>query len=143
MPSPKTMTTELAVAFGMLEREPKLVSESELASLFRNDSLKPEILNNFKSKFYTDSKAKSRLHRKLFSIGMQLRTRYEPFKYLDSVEWYGPTTPSKALVTPKDIIAANIPVSVKADSDIVFNLAPYKLLVGLPSTTASPSRTPN
>lgn len=138
MSSPQTKTTELAIAFGLLDCEPHFVTHVDLNRLFRG-SLSPEIFDEFSQEFYRNQ----RLYRRFYSIGVELRICYPPFEVLDFVRWTGEDKQSQSVTIPQDIVAANTPISIKATSNIVYNRSAHKLFIGLPTGSHSPARTPN
>ena len=56
---------------------------------------------------------------------------------LRTVTWEGPQQQARSVSLAKDLIAGNIPISIKADSNVVANLSPHVLFVSIP--TGSPS----
>lgn len=138
MPSAQTETTELAVAFGLLDREPQSVAHVELANLFRG-TLLPDKFDAFCYEFYRDQP----LYRRFYSIGVEMRVCYPPFETLESVRWEGWKRQARRVVIPKDIVAANTPISIKDTSNLVSNSSPYRLLLGLPKGELSPARAAN
>lgn len=134
----QTKTTELAIAFGLLDQEPHFTSHADLNRLFQG-SLTPEIFDEFKEEFYNNQPS----YRRFYSIGVELRICYSPFEILDYVRWTGEDKQSQSVTIPQDLIAANTPISIKAASNVVYNRSVHKLFIGLPSGELSPARTSN
>jgi len=138
MSSPQTTTTELAIAFGLLDIEPDLADRSKLNSLFKG-TLSPQVFEEFHKEFYRNEL----LYRRFYSIGVELRICYPPFEILDFVRWVGGEKQSQSVTIPKDVFAVNTPISIKAASNIIYNRSAHKLFVGLPSGGLSPTRSNN
>jgi tRNA A-37 threonylcarbamoyl transferase component Bud32 len=138
MSSAQTTTTELAIAFGLLDLEPNLADRAKINGLFKG-SLSPQVFEEFLIEFYRNQP----LYRRFYSIGVEMRICYPPFEILDFVQWVGGVQQSQSVVIPKDIFAANTPVSIKAASNIIYNRSAHKLFVGLPSGGLSPARSNN
>ena len=138
MSNPQTTATELAIAFGLLDIEPAFIDRSDLGDLFRG-TLSPEEFEKFHQAFYRNQP----LYRRFYSIGVELRICYPPFEILDFVRWVGGVKQSQSVTIPKDVFAANTPISIKAASNIIYNRSAHKLFIGLPSGELSPDYTPN
>lgn len=138
MSSSQTTTTELAIAFGLLDLEPNLADRSKINALFKG-SLSPQVFEEFLVEFYRNQP----LYRRFYSIGVELRICCPPFEILDFVQWVGGTQQSQSVVIPKDVFAANTPISIKATSNVIYNRSAHKLFVGLPSGGLSPARSNN
>lgn len=138
MSSSQTTTTELAIAFGLLDLEPNLADRTKINALFKG-SLTLQVFEEFLIEFYRNQP----LYRRFYSIGVEMRICYPPFEILDFVQWVGGTQQSQSVVIPKDVFAANTPISIKATSNVIYNRSAHKLFVGLPSGGLSPARSSN
>ena len=84
-------------------------------------------------------------YRRFYAIGVNLRHSHEHFKRTNiaAVRWEGPQQQASSMPIPIDIIAANVPISIKADSNVVGNPAPPILFESGPSGSLTPSRSEN
>ena len=138
MPSLKTECTELSVGFGLLYLAPMAVTHPEIERCFET-TLEFEKYTDFKQEFTK----KEDYYRKFYAIGLSLRSSYIPFTNIASIRWEGPNQQAHSVSMSVDILAANTPISVKANSNVVFNLSPYKLFVSLPQGISSPTKAEN
>jgi len=140
MPTPKTECTELSVGFGLLGLDPLNASASQVNSYWI-DTLNASKFSEFVRKF----SAEESYYRRFFAIGVNLRHSHRLFKStnITTVRWEGPQQQASSVTIPMDLIAANTPISVKADSNVVSNPSPYILFVSLPGGTFSPTRSEN
>jgi tRNA A-37 threonylcarbamoyl transferase component Bud32 len=140
MPTPKTECTELSVGFGLLGLDPLRVSASQIGSYWV-DTLSARKFSEFTRKF----SAEESYYRRFFAIGVNLCHSHKLFKNtnITTVRWEGPQQQASSVTIPIDLIAANTPVSVKADSNIVCNRSPHILFVSDPGGTLSPARSEN
>lgn len=128
MPTPKTESTELSVGFGLLNQDPVNVSENDLGQLF-GSSLSANKFREYKEEFLNQP----RLYRQFYQLGIELSSRYPLFNGLNCITWSGPQQQAATTSASKDLIAANIPISVKNESNVVLNPSPYNLFVTIPS----------
>jgi len=139
VPSSKTETTELAVAFGLLGiQEPDRLNEAEAAARF-NGTLTAEKFQAFLTEFDTRG-ADRTLYRQMHAVGLRLREADPALSSLGSLRWTGPEQQASTATMARDIQAGYISISVKAQSDVVANPSPYNLLRALPSGEQPGSR---
>lgn len=140
MPSPKTEATELSVGFGLLEKDPLQVTEAEIRLLF-DGTLPPEKYAAFVKEI---GKNQAYYHR-FYAIGVSLRNGHPVLALTNfhSVAWEGPRQQARSVSVAKDIVAANVSVSIKADSNVVSNLSPHIMFVSIPSGSSRLSNTDN
>jgi hypothetical protein len=124
----KTKTTELSVAFGLLNREPDKIQEEELSTLM-NGSLGIRIFREVKDEFYGTNKP---LYTTLFALGELVRRKYRLFNNIDNLYWSGPERQASSVSLSQDLLVANISVSIKNESNVVYNLSPANLFDALP-----------
>jgi DNA modification methylase len=141
MPSEKTECSELSVAFGLLGvRDPLILSEQEIQARFEN-SLTLEKYERFKKEF--SNPVNSRLYRQLIKLGLIIRAKYPLFNNLVSANWCGPQKQARTDSGPRDILAANTSISIKAGSNIISNFSPAHLFESIPQGSAAPDRAEN
>jgi len=138
MPTPKTECTELSVGFGLLSLDPLKVPAPQIGSYWVN-TLSPRKFNEFMRKFSTEEA----YYRKFYAIGVNLRHSHKLFTNITTVRWEGPQQQASSVTIPIDLLAANTPISVKADSNVVCNRSPHILFVSDPGGTLSPTRSEN
>ena len=139
MPSVKTETSELAVAFGILGMDPGgRYSAQEIERRFE-ETLTPEKYTRFVGEYGKDAALYGRLH----AVGRLLAARYSPFSGAASVQWTGPYRQAATASGAKDLLVANTPVSVKTESNVVANLSPANMMVNLPQGKAPATREEN
>jgi hypothetical protein len=139
MPSAKTETSELSVAFGILGLDPThLYPQSEIVLQF-DDSLSEDKYEAFLIEY----KRNTALYERLLRVGWTMRNRHLPFKRAGAVKWTGPFHQASTTSVAKDLLVANTPVSVKTESNVVANLSPPNMMVNLPGGTAPSSREEN
>ncbi|MDH7578438.1 MAG: hypothetical protein QHH75_11660 [Bacillota bacterium] len=140
MPSLKTECTELAVAFGILNREPLSVDPGELKALFEG-TLTPEKFLDFR-KEYADSR--SGLYETLFCLGQNIRQQHSPFSAVKSLFWNGPNRLAPSVSSSQDLVVlGSVAISVKVGSNVVYNLSPPNLFERVPRGQAFISRAEN
>ena len=128
MPTAKTECTELSVGFGLLDVLPSGLSEEQILNLF-SGSLPIEKYHNYLHEF----ESQPNLYNEFLDIGRRLRNSYPLFTHLSQVTWTGPQQQAATTSASKDLIAANVPISVKNKSNVVLNASPYNLFVTIPS----------
>ncbi len=128
MPSPKTETSELAVAFGILGTEPsERYSPAEIERRFEG-TLSPEKYERF-LKEYRNGAA---LYGRLYEVGRLIAVRHAPLAQMSSLRWTGPYQQAATTSVAKDLLVANTPVSIKNESNVVANLSPANMMINLP-----------
>lgn len=137
MPTAKTESTELAVSFGLLNIEP-FGPEVSTAPIDYNQGklnhhFEGSLLQGKYLSFSQEFRRAPGLYRQFFNLGLHLRNCYPLFNNLTHLTWSGPKQQAATTSASKDIIAANIPISVKNESNVVLNPSPYNLFVTIPS----------
>ena len=139
MPSAKTETSELSVAFGILGLDPThFFPQSEIELRFAG-SLSEEKYAAFRAEYKRDTE----LYERLLRVGRIMSHKHLPFKQASVVQWTGPFRQAATTSVAKDLLVANTPVSVKTESNVVANLSPPNMMVNLPGGTAHSSREEN
>ena len=119
MPSAKTETSELSVAFGILGMDPTHVYPQSEIDLRFDDSLSEEKFAAFRAEY----KRNPALYNRLLRVGWTMRNRHLPFKRAGVVKWTGPFHQASTTSVAKDLLVANTPISVKTESNVVANLS--------------------
>lgn len=129
-----TKTTELSVAFGLLETHPSESTYDYIADKFA-ETLDQATYDNIIAEFGNLKKAKNaKTYEELWTVGREIRSSYLKGRHISKVEWIGPHKQRKSVSVSKDLcIDDHIYISVKATSNVVFNHSPYNLLQALPS----------
>ena len=135
MPSAKTECTELCVASGLLNLDHLSTDYDSVESLF-GGTLTEEKFERFKREL---SRGRE-FYQPFYDVGYRLRRDFRPLSNVSEIQWTGPLQQAATSSVPQDLFAANMPISVKADSNVVANLSPYNLLDSLPSGSASAAR---
>lgn len=131
MATPKTETSELSVAFGLLGiQNPVAVNYNDIKNSFQ-DTLSEEKFSVVRDTYLTDP-----LFNSMRNVGGRLRESYPLFHNLQAIRWTGGDRQAATMSTAKDLQAANVPISVKAESRVVGNPSPYNLFVATPSGSA-------
>lgn len=141
MSDSKTTASELSVAFGILELDPlDSLGESQLLSRFGN-TLDYQVYLSFCDTYRNERQRYTRF----FDLGLNIRRRYGQFRgaSIYSVRWNGPEHESSTVSLPIDLIVANTPISVKDESDVIYNRSPYNMLVRLPQGYGDVKRSDN
>ncbi|MBI3398466.1 MAG: hypothetical protein HY026_04455 [Deltaproteobacteria bacterium] len=130
-----TKTTELSVAFGLLDIDPLKSTYNAIAD--RVDKLNQDTYDAVITELSNSEKAK--IYEKLRTVGNDIRMKRFDGKPIFKVEWMGLSKQRKTVAVSKDLYVKdhNLFISVKTDSNVVFNLSPYNLLQALP--TGSPT----
>ena len=128
MPTAKTEGTELSVCFGLLEIDPLSFDQENLTQSFEGSLSKDKYLS-----FAQEFQRNPGLYRQFHTLGLSLRSQYALFNNLMHLRWSGPQQQAATTSASKDIIAANIPISVKNESNVVLNPSPYNLFITIPS----------
>lgn len=136
-----TKTTEMSVAFGLLGVHPLESSFDLLVDSFSN-TLDQNNYNIAIKEFKNVKKAKK--YDKLWILGQEIRRNYFEDRPVTKVEWLGLHKQRKTVSVSKDLSVNNyVYISVKSDSNIVFNLSPHNLLQALPSGSPMASKEAN
>jgi hypothetical protein len=138
MPGVKTECTELSVGFGLLGLDPINASQDEVNSLFAH-TLTAEKYKRFKSEFGRNPD----FYNRLFIVGRNIQLSYPPFQNITSVQWLGPQQQASTASVAIDLRANQTPISVKAQSNVVWNPSPYNLFKSVPQGRAMADRTDN
>lgn len=139
MPTAKTEASELAVGFGILDLDPlDHLSKDEIDRIF-DDTLPEEKYNRFLEEYSSNSDFYSRF----YEIGRHLRSQHHPVSHSSTAQWTGPQQQAATASFSKDLLVGDIPISVKADSNVVANLSPYNLFISLPAGSAPASHEEN
>jgi len=137
----KTIATELSVGFGILELSPnKKLTEAEVSQFFSSTLSYSNYLK------YVNIFAQSpQRYGRFLDIGLNLKRRYTLFRNatVHQVFWKGPKRQASTVSLPIDLSVANIPISVKDDSNVIYNRSPYNLFVQLPQARGDAKRAPN
>jgi site-specific DNA-methyltransferase (adenine-specific) len=141
MPSEKTECSELSVAFGLLGiSNPIAFTEQEII-LHLDGSLSVARYERFKSEF--SNPVNSKLYQQLIKLGSEIRTNYPLFNNLVTVKWCGPQKQARTDSGPRDILAANTSISIKAGSNIISNFSPAHIFESIPQGSATPDHSEN
>jgi len=141
MPSEKTESSELSLAFGILAiDEPLSLSEQQVKDNFEN-TLSFEKYQRFQREYSNPKNA--RLYSRLLRLGNRLRENYPLFTNIGKVKWCGPQKQARTDSGAQDLIIANTPISVKAGSNILFNLSPSHIFESIPQGAVPPDRSEN
>lgn len=142
MPSLRTEATELAVAFGLIDVN--LVSSDflQVASRFEG-TLTEAKYREVQTAIQSDPNLMA-LVESLWQLGRDLQAkRPDLFPAGANVRWLGPVRLARSVAGAQDLVLGTTAVSIKADSNVVYNLSPYNLFVSLPSGLVSATNTAN
>ena len=128
MPTAKTEGTELSVCFGLLDIDPLNYDQDNLNQPFEGSLTREKYLS-----FAQEFEGNPGLYRQFYHLGLSLRDDYALFNNLTHLRWSGPQQQAATTSASKDIIAANVPISVKNESNVVLNPSPYNLFITIPS----------
>ncbi|MBC8184587.1 hypothetical protein H8E88_26120 [candidate division KSB1 bacterium] len=138
MPTSKTEGTEISVGLGLLNINQFDLKEQEIEKYFNHT------LTHEKYREYVKNYDKNKNdYDRVFYVGQKIRDRYSFFEHLSSLNWTGPNKQASTISVPKDIIAANIPISIKVKSNVVYNLSPFNIFVSIPSAMQLAKNSPN
>lgn len=141
MASEKTEATELSVAFGVLGIEhPLVLSEDDINARFEQ-TLSQEKYLRFSDEFL--SPVNSKLYKRLVDLGLKIRAKYPLLNTVSSIHWCGLEKQARTDSGARDLIAANIPISIKAGSNVLANKSPAYIFDSLPQGLPSPDRSEN
>ena len=128
MPTQKTIATEVSVILGLLNTDWKSVCydelPEELKSSFSEDHYRQAIDFYGKNPSLCDS---------LTEAGRRLRLHVPELSNVTKIEWKGPSRLAHSVISSQDILVNNIPISVKVESNVVYNLSPKNMFVAIPS----------
>ena len=128
MASPKTEATELSVAFGMLGySNPLDTTYREVQSNFQGT------MSQEKYQTYIAEYPENGLYQRMLNAGARIRAEYPPFARLSEIRWLGAERQAATVSTARDLQALNMPISIKAKSQVVANPSPYNLFIATPS----------
>ncbi len=134
MPSLKTALTELSLALGLLGYDWASAPFSELGKMLSSSTNQEKLL--FLAREVYDTCRTQEKHedlcQKFISIGRKLRHNYPLFREIHQILWTGPERTGRTVSLARDLEVNSVPVSVKAESNIVFNLSPANLFWNLP-----------
>ena len=138
MPTSKTEGTEISVGLGLLNIDQFDLKEQDIQKYF-NHTLSYEKYQEYVRNYDKNKNDYDRV----FYVGQKIRSRYSFFEHVSMVNWTGPQKQASTISVPKDIIAANIPISVKVKSNVVYNLSPFNIFVSIPSAMQLAKNSPN
>jgi hypothetical protein len=143
MPTIKTEVSELSVAFGILDINPinPGLNEEEITSRFQGTLQYDKYIKCCKA--IKESPELHRLSQVLFVLGKELRKNFSPFKNVYSLRWTGGEKQGSTVTSAQDLMVNMIPVSVKTDSNVMYNRSPVNLLKNLPQGLNPESKTDN
>lgn len=128
MPTQKTTATEVSVILGLLDTDWKTV---------RYDSLPEDLKKSFSEDCYRQALEfygkNPSLCDSLTEAGKKLKTYVPEITEIKSIEWKGPKQLASSVAISQDILVNSIPVSVKTESDVVYNLSPSNMFLAVPS----------
>lgn len=132
MPTLKTEVSELSVAFGILGVKPinPVLSEEEISTKFENTLPYDKYI-----KYCEGIEKNEELHqlsRELFILGKELRKEYSVFNNVNSLKWTGGRRQGSTVTSSQDLMVNMVPISVKVDSNVMYNRSPVNLLENLP-----------
>lgn len=137
MPSSKTITSELAVACGILQVDPNF-AQYNLKKYFEGEEPTVETFQKFLVLYNQDG-----VYKRFWNLGSHL-VRYLN-RSVDRIEWYGVRKQASSSSVSRDLrmIGLNWSVSVKYQSDVVLNSSPYNLFMAIPNGQTKASRSKN
>ncbi len=139
MPTKKTEGTELSLAFGLLAiKHFTGLNHHEIEGYFTGT------LSQEKYQRFLDSLSElEELYGRMYDVGLAIRANYPLFKGLNSLRWEGPNHQAATSAAATDLLAANTPVSVKGNSNVVLNSSPHNFFIAIPSGRAKAARSSN
>jgi hypothetical protein len=138
LPTSKTEGTEISVGLGLLKIKQFALTEQDIQKYF-NHTLSYEKYRDYVRNYDKNKNDYDRV----FNVGQKVRSKYSSFEHVSSVSWTGPQKQASTISVPKDIVAANIPISVKVKSNVVYNLSPFNIFVSIPSGMQLAKNSPN
>jgi len=132
MPTLRTEASEISVALGILGLHPHdALTQPDIRRYFSGTLSWPKYQD-----FLSEYNRREHLHSRMHRVGTKLRNAEPLFSHVDALRWAGPDRQASTASAPADLIVANTPVSVKADSNVVANPSPHNLIYNLPSGQA-------
>jgi len=126
----KTECSELSVGFGLLNLAAMFELSDKQREQYFGQTLSAEKYNGFKNEFHHQKN--QALYQQLFEVGTKLRQTYPLFETVETVQWCGPLRQAATTSAAKDLLVANTPISVKANSNLVLNASPFNLFQAIP-----------
>jgi len=134
MPTPFTEASELMVAFGLLGVDPQRSTFQQINTVFAG-TLTIASYNKLLNELQNDGKKKT--YRLLWEIGQKIYVHHIGNTHISKIEWQGPQRQRSTISVSKDLcVNNNIYISVKTDSNVIFNLSPYNLFCSVPKGEA-------
>ncbi len=128
MPTQKTIATEVSVILGLLNTDWQSVCY---------DKLPEELKTSFSEDHYRQAldfyRKEPSLCNSLTEAGKKLKLHVPEFSDIAKIEWKGPSRLARSVISSQDILANNIPISVKVESNVVYNLSPENMFIAIPS----------
>jgi len=141
MATEKTEGSELSLAFGILgAKNPTKFWSEDIAQMFKG-SLSVEKYERYKKEFKNFLNAD--IYGKLLNAGMRLRRKYPLFNNVNTLIWYGPEKQAKTSSLAQDLLVANTPISIKAESNVLSNLSPKNIFQNIPQGKVPSERSDN
>ncbi len=128
MPTPRTEATEIAVGFGLLNSVINNRTNDEIKTLFEG-TLSYDKYLEFVKEYERDLEK----YQDFYTVGNLLRENYPLLSNVEHIRWTGPERQAGIVGIAQDLLANNIPISVKDNSNVVLNPSPYNLFEIIPS----------
>ena len=128
MPTAKTECTELSVGFGLLGIDQGEFSIEQVQNRFSGTLSAAKYVG-----YLIEYENQPRLYAQFIENGQRLRDSYPLFANLSQVAWSGPQQQAATTSASKDLFAANVPISIKNESNVVLNPSPHNLFITIPS----------
>jgi DNA modification methylase len=141
MPTEKTECSELSLAYGLLDIEDPLNLSPDQILHFFEGTLSPDKYKRFRDEFINPSNTK--LYSKLYDLGKLLRVKHNLFNNVNSVQWLGPQKLARTSSGAQDLLVANTPISIKAESNIISNASPSNIFSSIPQGIPPVDRSDN
>ena len=123
MPSLRTETSELAVAFGILGIDPEQELTEDQTETFFEGTLSRDKYSDFVSEY-----PRNIVYRRMHQVGRDVRSNVSLLQHIESLRWSGPARQASTISAAADLYVANVPISVKAKSNVVANPSLYNLI---------------
>jgi hypothetical protein len=135
----KTKTSEVSLAFGLLNiSDFDNLTASDIDNLFEGTLS----FEDFR-RIVTEYQQVNGMYRRLYSVGERLKENFPLFEHLKRVRWLGPEQQAATTQAAIDLLAANTPISVKNESNVVANPSPHNLFNSIPRGTVPSKREQN
>jgi site-specific DNA-methyltransferase (adenine-specific) len=141
MPTEKTECSELSIAFGILGIEHPLNLPSDQIKQSFEETLSQNKYERYKVEF--NNPPNVRLYSRLYNLGKMLRIKHPLFNNVVSVQWLGLQKMARMSSGAQDLLVANTPISVKAESNIIFNFSPANIFSSIPQGIPPADRSEN